>query len=102
MEPTIRLANGQRAQRCRAAQGTFRLGRLLPAIPSLHLLKLAVKILQPPLAKRRGWQCLFWGCSPSRESDDRLEAKIDRLLSEDGIDPAQFDYREEAGVQVEA
>ena len=92
--------NSQRAQRCRAAQGTFRLGRLLPAIPSLHLLKLAVKILQPPLAKRRGWQCLFWGCSPSRESDDRLEAKIDRLLSEDGIDPAQFDYREEAGVQV--
>ena len=37
----------------------------------------------------------------SRESNDRREAKIDRLLSEDGIDPAQFDYREEAGVQVE-
>jgi hypothetical protein len=38
----------------------------------------------------------------SRESNDRREAKIDRLLSEDEIDPAQFDYREEAGVQVEA
>ena len=36
------------------------------------------------------------------ESDDRLEAKIDRLLSEHGIDPAQFDYGEEAGVQAKA
>jgi hypothetical protein len=44
----------------------------------------------------------FWGCSLSRESDDRLEAKIERLLSEDGIDRAQFDYREEAGLQAKA
>jgi hypothetical protein len=37
---------------------------------------------------------LLLGLLPSRESDDRLEAKIDRLLSE-AIDPAQFDDREE-------
>lgn len=30
---------------------------------------------------------LFWGSSQSRESDDRLEAKIDALLKERGIDP---------------
>jgi hypothetical protein len=41
----------------------------------------------------------FWGSSQSRESDDRLEAKVDRLLSEQGIDPAEFDYREEEAVQ---
>jgi hypothetical protein len=41
----------------------------------------------------------FWGSSQSRESDDRLEAKIDRLLTEQGIDPAQFDYQEEEQVQ---
>ena len=41
----------------------------------------------------------FWGSSQSRESDDRLEAKIDRLLSQQGIDPAQFDYQEEEQVQ---
>jgi len=40
--------------------------------------------------------------SLSRESDDRLEAKIDRLLSEQRIDPAQFHYQEEEGVQAEA
>jgi hypothetical protein len=40
--------------------------------------------------------------SLSRESDDRLEAKIERLLSEDGIDPAHFDDREEAGVRAKA
>jgi hypothetical protein len=41
----------------------------------------------------------FWGSSQSRESDDRLEAKIDRLLTEQGIDPAEFDYQEEERVQ---
>lgn len=40
-----------------------------------------------------------WGSSQSREGDDRLEAKVDRLLSEQGIDPAEFDYREEEEVQ---
>jgi len=37
----------------------------------------------------------FWGSSQSREGDERLEAKIDRLLVERGIDPAEFEYREE-------
>jgi len=31
---------------------------------------------------------LFWGSSQSRESDDRVEAKVDALLAERGIDPA--------------
>jgi hypothetical protein len=30
---------------------------------------------------------LFWGSSQSRESDDRVEAKVDALLTERGIDP---------------
>ena len=30
---------------------------------------------------------LFWGSSQSKESDERMEAKIDRLLEERGIDP---------------
>jgi hypothetical protein len=29
----------------------------------------------------------FWGSSQSKESDERLEAKLDRLLEERGIDP---------------
>jgi hypothetical protein len=29
----------------------------------------------------------FWGSSQSKESDERLEAKVDRLLKEQGIDP---------------
>jgi hypothetical protein len=41
----------------------------------------------------------FWACSLPRESDNRLEAKIDCPLSDHRIDPAQFDYREEAGIQ---
>ena len=36
----------------------------------------------------------FWGSSQSKESDDRLEAKVDRLLIEQGIDPAEYEYRE--------
>jgi len=30
----------------------------------------------------------FWGSSQSRESDERIEAKLDALLSERGLDPA--------------
>jgi len=30
----------------------------------------------------------FWGSSQSKEGDERLEAKVDRLLREQGIDPA--------------
>lgn len=29
----------------------------------------------------------FWGSSQSKESDERMEAKLDRLLEERGIDP---------------
>ena len=31
----------------------------------------------------------YWGSSQSRESDDRMEAKLDALLAERGIDPAR-------------
>jgi hypothetical protein len=37
----------------------------------------------------------FWGSSQSKEGDERLEAKIDRLLTEQGIDPVDFEYRKE-------
>jgi hypothetical protein len=30
---------------------------------------------------------LFWGSSQSKESDERVEAKLDRLLEEQGINP---------------
>ena len=30
---------------------------------------------------------LYWGSSQSKESDERVEAKLDRLLEERGIDP---------------
>ena len=33
---------------------------------------------------------LFWGSSQSKESDERIEVKIDRLLEEQGIDPASI------------
>lgn len=36
----------------------------------------------------------FWGSSQSRESDERLESKVDALLEERGIDPSRFDYAE--------
>ncbi len=78
----------------------FAWSRLLPAILFLHLRELAVKNLQLL------WQAAGVGNVPflgslslSRESDDRLEAKIDRLLSEHGIDPAPFDYQEEEEAQ---
>jgi hypothetical protein len=37
----------------------------------------------------------FWGSSQSKEGDERIEVKIDRLLVEQGVDPAEFEYREE-------
>ncbi|WP_341359594.1 DUF6766 family protein [Georgenia sp. M64] len=37
----------------------------------------------------------FWGSSQSREGDDRMEAKIDRLLMDRGIDPAEFELAED-------
>ena len=43
---------------------------------------------------------MFYFCGSSFQgSDDLLEAKIDRMLSEQRIDPAQFNYREEEEVQ---
>jgi hypothetical protein len=36
---------------------------------------------------------LYWGSSQSRESDERIEVKIDRLLEERGIDPAEVSGR---------
>ncbi len=33
---------------------------------------------------------LYWGSSQSKESDERVEAKLDRLLQERGIDPASI------------
>jgi hypothetical protein len=33
----------------------------------------------------------FWGSSQSRESDERLEAKVDALLRQRGADPSRFD-----------
>ena len=52
------------------------------------------------LAKRPGLAMSYFGLRRSRESDNRLEAKIDRLLSAQGIDPAQFDYQEEEDAQT--
>jgi hypothetical protein len=43
----------------------------------------------------------FWGSSQSKEGDERVEAKIDRLLIESGIDPAEFEYREEQKAESE-
>lgn len=37
----------------------------------------------------------FWGSSQSGEGNERLEAKVDRLLREQGVDPTEYDYREE-------
>lgn len=35
----------------------------------------------------------FWGSSQSKEGDDRLEAKVDRLLELGGVDPEEIDAR---------
>ncbi|MBG0819619.1 hypothetical protein HS048_02475 [Planomonospora sp. ID91781] len=32
----------------------------------------------------------YWGSSQSKESDERIEAKLDALLAERGIDPADL------------
>jgi hypothetical protein len=34
---------------------------------------------------------LFWGSSQSKEQDERIEAKLDKLLEERGIDPESVD-----------
>jgi hypothetical protein len=35
----------------------------------------------------------YWGSSQSKEGDQRLEAKVDALLRERGIDPAELNAR---------
>jgi ferric iron reductase protein FhuF len=35
----------------------------------------------------------YWGSSQSKEGDDRLEAKVDALLRERGIDPEELNTR---------
>jgi hypothetical protein len=51
------------------------------------------------LAKRPGLAMFYFGIRRSRESDHRLEAKIDRPPPIRGIDQAQFGYQEEEEVQ---
>jgi hypothetical protein len=52
-----------------------------------HLGELAVGFLQP-LFKAAGLKwLLFKGSSQSPDGDDRIEAKLNRLLEEQGIDP---------------
>ena len=34
----------------------------------------------------------FWGSSQSKEGDERVEAKLDALLRQQGLDPAQIDH----------
>jgi len=43
----------------------------------------------------------FWGSSQSKEGDERVEAKIDRLLVLQGVDPDEFAYREERAAERE-
>jgi len=43
----------------------------------------------------------FWGSSQSKEGEDRVEAKIDRLLEEINVDPAEFDYQESESASAE-
>ena len=40
----------------------------------------------------------FWGSSQSKESDERMEAKIDALLSERGIDPEEISRKRNSSV----
>ena len=41
----------------------------------------------------------FWGSSQSRESDERVESKIDALLKERGLDPSHYDYAERSELE---
>jgi len=43
----------------------------------------------------------FWGSSQSKEGEDRVEAKIDRLLQEINVDPTEFDYQESESASAE-
>jgi hypothetical protein len=63
----------------------------------LHLPEVAFKVCNS--SPSGGIAMFYFGNRRSRESDNRLEAKSDRLLSEQGIDQAQFGYHEEEEVQ---
>ena len=41
---------------------------------------------------------LFWGSSQSRESDERIEAKLDALLAQQGLDPERLDRKVNASI----
>jgi hypothetical protein len=97
MEPTIRLLNDQRVQRGRAAQGAFTWSDFFPQF-FFSTFQNWQSGSATRLAKRPGLAMSYFGLRRSRESDNRLEAKIDRLLSEE-IDQAQFGYQEEEEVQ---
>ena len=59
------------------------------------------KICNPLASGGVGWQRSTFGVPLSSESD-RLKSQDRPLLSEHGIDPAQFNYQEEDAVQAEA
>ena len=98
MEPTIRLLNDQRVQRGRAAQGAFTWSDFFLNSFSLHLPELAVRFCNSS-GQAAGFGNVLFGIRRSRESDHRLEAKIDRPPPIRGIDQAQFGYQEEEEVQ---
>jgi hypothetical protein len=71
----------------RRTDGTGDRGDFLPQVPSSTLENRQSEFLQLV------WQAvglallLFRGSSRSKESDERIEAKLDKLLEERGIDP---------------
>jgi hypothetical protein len=97
MKPTIRLLNDQRAQRGRAAQGAVAGSDFFPQFFFSTFQKWHSKFCNS--LPSGGIAMFYRGNRRSRESDNRLEAKIDRLLSEQGIDQAQFGFHEEEEVQ---
>jgi hypothetical protein len=98
MEPTIRLLNDQRVQRGRAAQGAFTWSDFFPQF-FFSTFQNWQSGSATRLAKRPGLAMFYFGIRRSRESDHRLEAKIDRPPPIRGIDQAQFGYQEEEEVQ---
>jgi hypothetical protein len=36
----------------------------------------------------------FWGSSQSREGNERVEAKLDALLKQQGLDPKEYEFQE--------
>jgi hypothetical protein len=84
-------------KRRRAAQGAIRRPDFFPAIP-LHLRELAVKNFAPLASGGVGNGLLLGLLSPQGERQP-TRSRNRPPLSDHRIDPAQFDYREEAGIQ---